>query len=58
MTYSYYGTKAVIVGAFLKFVDWKKPMPMLKREVPCAILAFGLCGLADYLAYLYAFGRT
>ena len=33
-------------------------MPIIKREIPCAFLAFGLCAAADYIAYRYSFSQT
>lgn len=56
--YSYYGTKALIVAGFYKLVDWKRPASILQREIPYAILAFGLCAAADYLTFRYAFSQT
>lgn len=56
--YSYFGTKVLIAGSFYKFVDWKRPASILQREIPYAVLAFALCGLADYLTFRYAFSQT
>lgn len=33
-------------------------MPILRREIPCAVMAFGLCAAADYAAYRYSFAQT
>lgn len=39
-------------------VDWKTPKPIMKREVPLAVLGFGLGFVADFLCYKYAFNKT
>lgn len=36
-------------------VDWKKQVPFMRREVPFAFLAFGMCALADLAASEYVF---
>lgn len=58
MEYSYYISKGVIAAGFIFLVDWKKSAPITRREVPLALLAFGLCAASDYAASEYNFSQN
>jgi hypothetical protein len=47
-------SKGVVVTTIVLGVDWKKTVPMTKREVPLALGAIAFCALSDYLTSEWA----
>ena len=48
LDYSYYISKGIIASGFIFLVNWRKQVPITKREIPLSFLAFALCFGADY----------
>lgn len=48
-----WASKGVVLLGIVLGVDWRKSVPMSRRELPLAAAAIGFCALSDYLASEY-----
>lgn len=57
MNYSSWAAKGLILTSAVFFVDWKKKVSFVKREIPLTIGALVFCALTDYAASELAWRR-
>ena len=51
--YGSWATKGVLALAIISGVDWKRKVPILKREIPLALGAITLSAVSDYFVLEY-----
>lgn len=55
--YSSWGTKGAIALAIILGVDWKKKIPVYRREIPLALGAIAISALSDFLVLEHFWGK-